>query len=212
MSLSLASVLRIGRELRQHEFDFDPPAPSPVAPRLLILACSATKAHGHGLPARELYDGPLWQTLRAADPHGLRACVAFLSAKFGLGDAKAALPQYDAVLNARSAAAMAAGGINAVHPAIRLSQKTAAGRARAIQSAPPRFTARGTAQAMVNDLQQPFREVAVCGGRHYVAVAQAHVQELKAAGLIRPDAAVTIINDQIGFMRAQLKAWLAAGA
>jgi hypothetical protein len=35
------------------------------------------------MPARERYDGPLWRTLRAADPDGSRAKVAFLSARYG---------------------------------------------------------------------------------------------------------------------------------
>lgn len=209
--VSLAATLRIGQALRQYDLDFDgSPAPSPIPPRLLILACSATKASGLGLAARDRYDGPLWQSLRVADPDASRAWVAFLSARYGLGAASAELPAYDAVLNRRSAAAMAEAGIHRLHPEIALTQKTAAGRERAIKAAGPRFCARGTVQVMVNQLQQPFRDVAICGGRHYVDVAQAYVAELKEAGLIASAAPVAVINDQIGFMRAGLKAWLTA--
>ena len=39
--------------------------------RLVILPCSATKRDGpEYMPAIERYDGPLWRTLRAADPDG----------------------------------------------------------------------------------------------------------------------------------------------
>lgn len=51
----------------------------PIAPRhrLLILACSATKrGPPMRIPARDRYDGPLWRTLRAADPDGCKAKVA----------------------------------------------------------------------------------------------------------------------------------------
>ena len=48
--------------------------------RLLILACSTTKRDGPAtMLAIERYDGPLWRTLRAVDPHGEKAQVAFLS-------------------------------------------------------------------------------------------------------------------------------------
>lgn len=174
-----------------------------------MLACSATKRPG-AATARELYDGPLWQTLRSVDPDASRAWVAFLSARFGLGCASATIPTYDAVLSTRSANKMVADGIHKLLPEITLRQKTATGRARAIASAPPRFSARSTVQTIVNKLQQPIADVAVCGGRHYVAVATAYIGELQGAGLIRPDASITVINDQIGYMRAGLRQWLLA--
>lgn len=210
MSLSLAAIQRIGQELRQYDFDFDPPPQPPATPpRLLMLACSATKKRG-AASAREMYDGPLWQTLRSVDPDASRAWVAFLSARFGLGCASAAIPAYDAVLSARSASKMAADGIYKLWPEIALTQKTAAGRARAIASAPPRFSARSTVQTIVNQLQQPIADVAVCGGRHYAAVAMAYIADLRGTGLIRSDASVTVINDQIGYMRVELRKWLLA--
>ncbi len=84
--------------VRQDVLDLDPEPPRPpcpTPPQLLILACSATKATGEGLAARDRYGGPLWQTLRAADPDGSKAFVCFLSAKSGLGDARGLLPHYD---------------------------------------------------------------------------------------------------------------------
>jgi len=87
--------LGIAELVRQDVLDLDPEPPRPpclIPPRLLILACSAAKAAGEGLAARDRYQGPLWQTLRATDPDGSKAFVCFLSAKFGLGDARMLLP------------------------------------------------------------------------------------------------------------------------
>ena len=77
--------------------------PHPIAPcrRLLILACSVTKrGRPIRIPARDRYDGPLWRTLRAADPDGCKAKVAFLSARFGFRDADTPIDDYDARLTA----------------------------------------------------------------------------------------------------------------
>lgn len=55
---------------------FDPPRK-----RLLILACSGTKrGRPKRIPACDRCDTPVWRTLRAVDPDGCKAKVAFLSA------------------------------------------------------------------------------------------------------------------------------------
>jgi hypothetical protein len=62
--------LSIAELIRQDGLDLDPEPPRlpcPIPPRLLIVACSATKATGEGLVARDRYQGPLWQTLRKDD-------------------------------------------------------------------------------------------------------------------------------------------------
>ena len=63
------------------------PDDSPGASRLLVLACSATKRSDSGyLPALYRYNGPLWQTLRAADPERRKTKVAFLSARHDISE------------------------------------------------------------------------------------------------------------------------------
>ncbi len=93
--------LSVAELIRQDVLDLDPEPPQPVcriAPRLLILACSAAKAEGDRLAACDRYQGPLWRTLRAADPDGVRAFVCFLLARLGLGHARTVLPHCDRML------------------------------------------------------------------------------------------------------------------
>lgn len=97
-------------------------APAPVAKanpmaRLLVLACSATKRPDpHSIPALARYDGPLWRTLRAADPEGRRARVAFLSALYVFRDAATPIADYDARLTQDLAERMIAGGVTTRWP------------------------------------------------------------------------------------------------
>ncbi len=149
--------------------------------RLLILACSATKRHDPGLmPARMRYDGPLWRTLRAVDPHGQTASVAFLSAEFGLGCAATPIPTYDTRLTPAGAPALIA---------------------RAALSS----TADMRALCLAG---LPYDEVALVGGRLYLQVMHAIAAELRARGAIASCARVIEINGPIGAMRARLRAWL----
>lgn len=80
--------------------------------RLLVLACSATKRPDPDcIPAIARYDGPLWRTLRATDPEGRAAKVAFLSARYGFRDAATRIVDYDAGLTQDLADRMIAGGV-----------------------------------------------------------------------------------------------------
>ena len=81
-------------------------------PRFLVLACSATKRTDPGrIPAIACYDGPLWRTLRAADPESRLARAAVLSARYGFRDAATPIPDYDTRLSEDLAARMIAGGV-----------------------------------------------------------------------------------------------------
>lgn len=92
-------------------------APSIPIRRLLILSCSATKRPEAGyIPARLRYDGPFWRTLRAVDPDGTRASVAFLSARYGFRDADTSVQDYDARLTQDLAERMIAGGMTTRWP------------------------------------------------------------------------------------------------
>lgn len=151
--------------------------------RLLILACSATKRRAPGLmPARERYDGPLWRTLRAADPDGVKATVAFLSAKYGFGCAATPIAYYEARLTHADAQNMIAA----------LSRTPVANAIGALADA-------GGA---------PFEEVALAGGRLYLSVLRALTGAAQADGAVSRRARIVTINAPIGIMRAELRAWL----
>src|SRR5215469_9141112 len=85
--------------------------------RLLILACSDTKKGGEQwMPARDRYDGPLWQTLRAVDSSERHAQVGFVSARYGFREARDRIEAYNSRFTRESAAAMIRGGLNARWP------------------------------------------------------------------------------------------------
>jgi hypothetical protein len=200
--------------MRQHELDFFAPADcAPAArplgrARLLILACSSSKAEGEGLAARDRYTGPLWQTLKAADPDGSLAHIAFLSARYGFGDAREPLPHYNTVLTAKAADTMIERGLGGFYPNYDLSFRTQGARDRHLANRERLRTAGGVIARLVREAGCAFEDVAICGGKEYVRVAEAFVSEMTDHHFIAAEATVTIINDQIGFMRAKLRRWL----
>ncbi len=207
--------LSIAELIRQDVLDLDPEPPRPpcpIPPRLLMLACSATKATGEGLVARDRYQGPLWQTLRVTDPDGSKAFVCFLSAKFGLGDARDALPHYDRVLTDADADRMVEGKTWACYPELlQSSRMTMAARLRAARQHGPRRSPSGVLTLLERELGQPFRAVAICGGHRYVRVACSWLPDFQVMHQLAADAPVTVISGPIGTMRAKLRAWLMQG-
>lgn len=169
--------------------------------RLLVLACSAIKRSGRDpIPALARYDGPLWRTLRAADPDGRHAKVAFLSARYGFRDAATPIADYDARLTQDLAERMIAGGVTTrwprppsprrsdtcgIHPGAEIAGLTRHGA-------------------------EPFTKIALVGGRLYVDVMHALVRDFVEMGCVRREARVRVINGPIGRMRQDLRTWLAA--
>jgi hypothetical protein len=192
-----ARPIRVHRHSRDHAV---PPPPVPAPPRrLLILACSARKRPGAGLvPARDRYDGPLWQTLRAADPHGRLAEVTFLSARFGFRAASTPIGAYDARLTPDIAARMIAGGL-----ATRWPRPASPNRPDNVGVHPGHEIA-----SLSRYGEAPFEEVAIAGGELYLNVMRALVGMFRGAGHISTDAPVTEINGTIGRMQQDLRAWL----
>lgn len=174
--------------------------PPPFRPaRLLILACSATKRQGpERIPAIERYDGPLWRTLRAADPDGRLARASFLSARYGFREASTPIADYDARLTPDLAARMIAGGVTTRWP----------------RPASPRrpdsvgIHAGAEIASMARHGAEPFEEAALVGGRLYLDVMQTLVAGFVAMGSVTPNARITRINGPIGLMRRDLRLWL----
>lgn len=168
---------------------------------LLILACSATKREGETyMPAIDRYDGPLWRTLRAADPDRCLARVAFLSARLGFRDADAPIRLYDARMTAEIAERMKAGGLGTRWPRPRTQR-----RVMPEGDHPGMHIASLSAHG-----RQPFAQVALVGGQLYLDVMRHFVGLFRERGHITADAAITEINGPIGCMRRDLRRWLLA--
>lgn len=169
--------------------------------RLLILSCSATKRADRGLlPARQRYDGPLWQTLRATDPDGALADCWALSAKFGLLRADEGIPGYDALMTADRAAAMAPNPLCLPWDRVELPRQ------------PEEIGDRWSALAMLNRTEIAggmWQEACLVGGCHYLPVMRRIVEELQLFGFLAEGAPVEAINAGIGEMRRALRGWLA---
>lgn len=167
--------------------------------RLLILGCSSRKRSDPGwMPALDRYDGPLWQTLRVADPTRSKTTVAYLSARYGFGDATTPIEDYNLRLTPDLAARMIAGGMNTRWPR------------------PPRPRAPDTfgdsAAMSITSMSRfgdsPFEDVALVGGQIYLSVMRAFLIEFIRLGGVSPHATVTEINNTIGLMRRELRQWV----
>lgn len=159
------------------------------------------------MPAVERYTGPLWQTLRAVDPRGTKARVAFVSARYGFREAGETIENYDEKLTEQKARAMIAGGIGKHWP----EQKTGWRNTGGGQSAWPAIS------FLTVDGLHPFDEVCLVGGHLYLDVMRSFVGEFRKphwdgfemnTPWVTPKARVTEINGSIGIMRQKLRAWL----
>lgn len=165
--------------------------------RLLILACSATKSSAPGyLPARQRYTGPVWQTLKAADPDGRLAHVSALSALYGWVDGEYPLSAYNVQMTAARKAEVVF--YQTVFAQTHVTVEIALSRATRVD---------GLRAA------RPLTEVCVVGGRLYQETAEPLLAHARTSSpqYFAPDLSVVTICDQIGLMRQRLRAWLAAG-
>lgn len=175
-------------------------APHPAL-RLLVLACSATKRAGPDyMPALERYDGPLWQTLRSADPRGEKAKVAFLSAHLGFRSADTPIEFYDARMTAQMAAAMKDGDLGTRWPRPKTQRRV---------MAPGEHPGMHIA-SLTRHGRYPFADIALVGGHLYLDVMRHLVDLFRASGHVVADARITEINGPIGLMRRDLRRWLDA--
>lgn len=167
--------------------------------RLLILACSATKRAGPAyMPAIERYDGPLWQTLRAVDPYGEKAKVAFLSAHLGFRSAGTPIEMYDARMTDQMAAAMKAGDLGTRWP-------KPANQRRVMPFGKHPGVHIGS---LTSHKRYPFSDLALVGGHLYLDVMRHLVELFRIGGYVVSDARVRKINGPIGQMRRDLRLWL----
>lgn len=167
---------------------------------MLILARSATKRGGpEHIPAIERYNGPLWRTLRAIDPAGEKAKVAFVSARLGFRAASVPIEMYDARITEEMAEAMKAGylGTRWPHP------KT---QRRVMPSG--EHPGMHIYRLCGFHERRAFCDVALVGGHFYLDVMRHLVDLFQKGGYVAADARITEINGPIGLMRRDLRCWL----
>ena len=160
---------------------------------LILMGCGGRKADtgGQAVPLVELYQGPMWTTLRkhlgGADALAqLGAHIMVLSGGLGFVQALTPAKPYEARLQPAAADALIAGGIRA----------TGAGGLSPLQlMAPPSQDA-------------AWRAVIAAGGSDYRRVFLAWTDEMRACGAITPEALVLATSGPIGVQRAQLGGWL----
>jgi hypothetical protein len=169
-----------------------------------MLACSAAKSPQAGfIPALERYTGPLWQTLKAVDPEGRLAVASVLSAQIGWKAACTPVESYERRLTPSRAEELVAGGLLRGWPVQIRNGYEVPGAANACG-----WLASAAGRRWDGQYTAPLTEVCIVGGGDYVRVGVALVAEACAKGYLVPDCVVTIINDQIGYMRQALRAWL----
>jgi hypothetical protein len=163
---------------------------------LLLMPCSDTKLP-HAAQPRELYLGPMWQTLRTHRGNLPWRNVFVLSGKYGFLYAEEFIQTYNERLTREKADYLIAGGIQ--HPNDHIGSIPLAGSGtRPVDMLRPwQFRDR-----------QPFSTVLVAGAGEYARVFRAYVSEAQRAGIISADADVHYVRGGIGEQRQQLGEWL----
>lgn len=184
---------------------------------LILMACSATKralSEGQTLPLMELYDGPMWRTLRAhlgdwfvSSKHPSPAAyqVVVLSGRYGIVDAQTYSPAYEAKLSATKADALIRAGLFERQDWFGELD----GRGGLAASPLSYMQCHTTSVKSPQRLKRmPWRAVIVAGGGDYRRVFLALLAQLRDRGDVSPKACVLVTQGGIGQQRAQLGAWI----
>lgn len=177
---------------------------------MVLMACSATKnealaatAHRQELPLLDLYNGPMWQTLRTHTPgwrYKLRVVV--LSGKYGVTGASLFSRTYEARLSPQKADTLIRSGL--------LEQQDWFGELDGYATAPlGELASPYTSIASPEPLRRlPWRGVIVAAGGDYRRVFMAMLRQLGQAGHLANDVTVLSTQGGIGEQRQQLGRWL----
>jgi hypothetical protein len=177
------------------------------------MACSATKVPAEKpVPAIELYDGPMWQTLRKYAPQlldwetglpPLECCV--LSGKHGFIGCKTKLMPYEARLSEQKAAyLMKRGPFEANDEFGRIKP------GRGMGSSP--YVVAGATQRVANWRPFPYTRVVIAAAEPYRLVFEVFSIAFQRKGLIAADAQLHVTQGGIGEQRGQLGEWLREAA
>jgi hypothetical protein len=182
-----------------------PSAAMSLSNTLILMACSATKRKlpegRSSMPLMEMYDGPMWQTLRTRLGHR-HAQVVVLSGKFGIIGASANWPPYEARLSAQKADHLIRRGL--------LERQDWFGELPELTHTPLCDLKCPTTR--INSAEPfrplPWQGVIVAAGGDYRRVFMALLRQLQQWGDLAADATVLATQGGIGEQRSQLGAWI----
>lgn len=185
---------------------------------LILMACSQTKkALPEGqttMPLIDMYDGPMWQSLRthlgheyqpSSVYHVRRYNVVVLSGKFGITSSSAHWAPYEARLSPQRADHLISRGL--------LERQDWFGELKDILATTPLVdlkcpTTRINSPEPLRYL--PWRGVIVAGGGDYRRVFMALLLQLQQCGHVAEDVQILSTQGGIGEQRAQLGRWVAS--
>jgi hypothetical protein len=170
---------------------------------LILMACCATKAAGapgKPMPLHELYEGPLWQTLREHAGKVEISRTIVLSAKHAWASAGLMSEPYEQRLSRQRADELISRGI--------LWQPDIPGARRNTINTSNSFFQQVQSQSQYG--KRPFKNVIIVGSGDYARVFNAAVAQLDEMGYLDAQAAIVRTEGGIGTQRKQLREFLEA--
>ena len=170
---------------------------------LVLMACSGKKkplAAGAVMPLIDLYDGPMWQTLRT-HLAGRWAHVVVLSGRYGFTSAYSHLPTYEAKLTTQKADHLIARGLD--------GKQDRFGELKHVLDTSPLCAMIRPGSAMKSNPDRAWHGVIAAGGGEYRRVFEHMIGAMRASGDIGLDAPVFMTRGGIGEQRSQLGEWIA---
>ena len=158
------------------------------------MACSQVKrSPGKRMPAIDLYDGPLWQTLRVHQGRLPSHNVCVLSGRYGFINACTAILPYEGKLSTEAANWLVKRDID--------MPNTEFGR---IKAPPFGQSALREAGADIRVPMRPYSFVLIAASGDYARVLRYFASEFKRRKLVTADAAIITTSGAIGMQRQQL--------
>lgn len=160
------------------------------------MSCGATKdTSSKWMPADQRYTGSLWQTLRSSCHLPDDAGIAVLSARYGLIQGSTMIEDYNTRMTTSLADQMIEEGADALWP------KAPAGKCQVS------YGNRACYEiiSLARHGESPFSRIVLCGGKLYVKVMLALIQEIRAqTDAFSVDAEIEVVSGPIGKMRQSL--------
>lgn len=171
------------------------------AATLICMACSSTKVDtDKPLPLLELYDGPLWQTLRSHLGNIPQENILVLSGKYDWASAGLITTAYDERLSRQRADELIRLGLNG-QPDIRGARRGTINR---------RSSAYVILQSATDHGRRKLKNVIIVGSDVYRRAFHAIVTQMDEAGMLDPLAAIAQVEGSIGVQRHMLGEYLDA--